>query len=120
MLNRFEYDDERLLRLCHLIHECFQVIDMTGGILNLIPSIRYIAPSRSGYKPLINAHKPLWEFLSQTIEEQKHQSNSESTSFVQAYLAELNKNATNQATHDSFSGKHDDFFFKYSVDGTVL
>lgn len=104
--HRFEYDDERLLRLCHLIHKCFQVIDMTGGVLNLIPSIRYVAPSRSGFRPLLDAHRPLWAFLRQTIAEKRQQSAGESNSFVQLYLTELDKKRVgNTAVHGSFSGE---------------
>lgn len=36
---------------------------MTGGILNLYPWIRHIAPNLSGYKPLMKTHFPLWNFL---------------------------------------------------------
>lgn len=60
---RFPLEDRRLQKLLFLIHECFRVVDMTGGILNLLPCVRYFAPDSSGYRPLINAHKPLWSFL---------------------------------------------------------
>lgn len=62
-INRFEFDDERLQKLLHMIHECFRVIDMSGGLLNLIPWIRHLAPNLSGYRPLVNAHTPLWKFI---------------------------------------------------------
>lgn len=62
-LIRFEFDDERLQKLLHMIHECFRVIDMSGGLLNLVPWIRHLAPNLCGYRPLVNAHKPLWKFI---------------------------------------------------------
>lgn len=46
-----------------MIHDSFRIIDMSGGILNLCPPIRYILPEKSGYKPLLNTLRPLWEFL---------------------------------------------------------
>lgn len=49
--------------LLDLIHECFRVLDMTGGLLNLFPLVRYVAPDLSGYRPLVRAHQPLWDFL---------------------------------------------------------
>lgn len=60
---RFQLEDKRLQKLLFMIHECFRVIDMTGGILNLLPCVRHFAPDMSGYRPLLNAHKPLWSFL---------------------------------------------------------
>lgn len=49
--------------LLKMIHDSFRVIDMSGGILNQFPFVRYIAPNLSGYKPLINTLSPLWAFL---------------------------------------------------------
>lgn len=49
--------------LLKMIHDSFRVIDMSGGILNQFPFVRYIAPTLSGYKPLINTLSPLWAFL---------------------------------------------------------
>lgn len=60
---RFQLEDKRLQKLVFMIHECFRVIDMTGGILNLLPCVRHFAPDLSGFRTLVNAHKPLWSFL---------------------------------------------------------
>lgn len=49
--------------LLKMIHDSFRVIDMSGGILNQFPFVRYIFPNLSGYKPLINTLSPLWAFL---------------------------------------------------------
>lgn len=49
--NRFALEDERLTMLLKMIHDSFRVIDMSGGILNQFPFVRYIAPNLSGYKP---------------------------------------------------------------------
>lgn len=62
-LDRFDFDDKRLQKLLSMIHKCFRVIDMTGGILNLFPVVRHFAPDLSGYRPVINAHKPIWKFI---------------------------------------------------------
>ncbi|XP_031618139.1 methyl farnesoate epoxidase-like [Contarinia nasturtii] len=96
---RFEYDDERLQNLLKMIHECFRVVDMTGGILNLFPLIRHFFPIRSGYKPLLNAHKPLWSFLQEVVNETKTKHSSERPkSFINSYLEEISN-----STHSSFS-----------------
>lgn len=104
---RFEYDDERLIKLCHMIHECFRVVDMTGGILNLFPSIRYIAPILSGYQPLLDAHKPLWNFLCEVVTESStNRYNEQTKSFIQSYLDELYKKYNGEYVHESFSGMY--------------
>lgn len=61
--SRFDLNDARLPELTKMIHDSFRVVDMSGGILNLWPTIRYLMPEKSGYKPLLRTLKPLWEFL---------------------------------------------------------
>lgn len=105
---RFDHDDERLQKLLHMIHECFRIIDMTGGILNLFPWLRYIIPNSSGYKPLVNAHVPIWTFLRGVVQETKAKPPTERPkSFIGSYLDELaiksNQNENN-TIHESFSG----------------
>lgn len=126
-MNRFEFDDERLQKLLHMIHECFRVIDMSGGLLNLIPWIRHLAPNLSGYRPLVNAHKPLWKFLEvtptsnqnptqffyfsflfrQEVVDEKRENfttTDKCKSFIDSYLLELGKKSAGYEVHDSFSG----------------
>lgn len=111
VVDRFEYDDERLQKLLFMIHECFRVVDMTGGILNLFPWVRHIAPTLSGYKPLCDAHQPIWSFLQEVVNETKENVSSERPkSFINSYLDELINKSKGENIHSSFSGKH----FKHS------
>lgn len=88
-----------------MIHKCFQVIDMTGGVLNLFPWIRHFAPVASGYKPLVEAHKPLWSFLQEVVKEAKSKLTGESPkSYINSYLEELANKSNGDQIHDSFSG----------------
>lgn len=92
-----------------MIHECFRIIDMTGGMLNLFPWLRYIIPNLSGYKPLVDAHAPIWTFLREVVQETKAKSpNDRPKSFISSYLDELaiksNQNEENNDIHESFSG----------------
>ena len=45
---RFNPDDSEIIRLIETIHKSFQIIDMSGGILNHLPFVRYIMPDLSG------------------------------------------------------------------------
>lgn len=103
---RFDHDDERLQKLLHMIHECFRIIDMTGGILNLFPWLRHIAPNLSGYKPLVEAHSPIWTFLRGVVRETKAKAPVERPkSFISSYLDELaTKSDNSDDNNDSFSG----------------
>lgn len=47
--HRFMLDDPRLTKLMDLVHFSFRTIDMSGGILNQMPFIRFFAPKYSGY-----------------------------------------------------------------------
>lgn len=105
IIYRFEYDDKRLQKLIYMIHECFRVIDMTGGILNLLPWVRHLAPQMSGYKPLVEAHKPIWSFLREVVEEMKAKSSADRPkSFINSYLEELTSKSSGDNIHPSFSG----------------
>ncbi|XP_063701883.1 methyl farnesoate epoxidase-like [Culicoides brevitarsis] len=92
--SRFELDDERLPELTKMIHDSFRVIDMSGGLLNLWPSIRYFLPEKSGYKPLLRTLEPLWAFLQKTIDAAKPELDNPDAprSFIGNYLEEMRSN----------------------------
>jgi methyl farnesoate epoxidase/farnesoate epoxidase len=60
---RFNIDDERLRKLLNIIHDAFRLTDMSGGILNQMPFLRFIAPETCGYNQLVNVLVRMWEFL---------------------------------------------------------
>ncbi|CAD0200803.1 unnamed protein product [Chrysodeixis includens] len=68
---RYDLEDEKLTMLCNLIMRVFRATDMSGGILNYIPYIQYIAPDLSGYTEIKNIHVTIHGFLRETI--QQHQ-----------------------------------------------
>ncbi|XP_037035613.1 methyl farnesoate epoxidase-like [Bradysia coprophila] len=97
--HRFSLEDERLSMLLKMIHDSFRVIDMSGGILNQFPFVRYIAPNGSGYKPLVNTLSPLWAFLKEVVIETKNSlTDEEPKSLIQAFLHEIEKVATKDSS----------------------
>ena len=60
---RFEQSDERINHLFQLFATFFSSLDITGGILNQMPLIRFIAPEKSGYNNIKNAVTALQEYL---------------------------------------------------------
>lgn len=100
---RFSLDDERLPELHKMIHDGFKVIDMSGGILNLFPAIRYVFPEMSGYRPLLRVLQPLWNFLTNTINEIKEENLcTENKSFISQFLNEMK----NRVDDKNFKEKH--------------
>lgn len=98
---RFELDDQQAIKLMETIHKSFQIVDMSGGILSQLPWIRFFAPDKTGYRPLVETMKPLWEFLKQNIGEVMNSSESriESHNFIDLYCREILKDTKK----DSFS-----------------
>lgn len=47
---RFSHDDDRLNELLRMIEKSFKAFDISGGMLNQMPVLRYIAPRLTGYK----------------------------------------------------------------------
>lgn len=60
---RYELDDQRIIQLMEAIHKSFQIVDMSGGVLNHFPFVRHFLPNWSGFKPLVETLQPLWNFL---------------------------------------------------------
>jgi methyl farnesoate epoxidase / farnesoate epoxidase len=100
---RFELDDERIIKLMETIHKSFQIIDMSGGILNHLPFVRHLFPDKSGFRPLVKTMEPLWNFLKQNIEEvsETYDQNIKPQNFIEYYCREM----MNQKKTDHFFSK---------------
>jgi methyl farnesoate epoxidase/farnesoate epoxidase len=61
--HRFALDDKRLMELLDIVHTSFRMIDMSGGLLNQMPFLRFIAPDCSGYNQLLTILHRMWNFL---------------------------------------------------------
>lgn len=64
---RFSYEDAKLKRLLELVYNEFHEVDVSGGILNQMPFLRFLAPSLSGYNTLMRLINEILDFL-QVIE----------------------------------------------------
>lgn len=97
---RCELDDERINSLKRYIHESFHIIDLSGGILNQFPAIRHLFPQASGFAPLVDALKPLWQFLGDAISEidETYDRSEEPKSLIQAFLREMDNNVATTTT----------------------
>ncbi|XP_049962656.1 methyl farnesoate epoxidase-like [Schistocerca serialis cubense] len=66
---RFALNDHRLSELLNIVHSSFRATDMSGGLLNQMPYLRFIAPRASGYVTLVNNLQRMWNFMKETIHE---------------------------------------------------
>ncbi|XP_049299516.1 probable cytochrome P450 305a1 [Anopheles funestus] len=89
--SRVPREDDRLQRLLQLLQERSKAFDMSGGTLNQLPWLRFVAPEWSGYNLVRRFNKQLTEFFSPTIEEH-HQNFTEDKAvddLIYAYIKEI-------------------------------
>lgn len=116
---RFDLEDAKLKELMGIIHDAFRMLDMSGGLLNQIPLLRYLAPRSSGYRQIMKVMQGLWNFLEvrnslshsgyhvlcfffqDTVKDHKNNFSTDNPKdLIEAFLQEMN-------THndDTFSGE---------------
>ncbi|EEB10337.1 cytochrome P-450, putative [Pediculus humanus corporis] len=105
MAGTFDLNDENLSYLMDLVHEAFRLLDMSGGILNQMPFLRFVAPDATGYNRVLYVINKLEEFLKKTIHEHKKNLNNESTDLIDMFLNEMKNGQTNCGKNSSFSDK---------------
>uniref|UniRef100_T1H914 Uncharacterized protein n=1 Tax=Rhodnius prolixus TaxID=13249 RepID=T1H914_RHOPR len=91
---RFKTDDSRPKELMKHINLSFKLQDMSGGILNQMPIIRYIAPELSSFNKLKFVLNSLISFITELVEEHlKTASPYNNRDLIDAYINEMNKNS---------------------------
>nr|CAD7575858.1 unnamed protein product [Timema californicum] len=61
--HRFALNDKRLAELIDIVHASFRMLDMSGGLLNQMPFLRFLAPDKSGYTCIVNILERMFNFL---------------------------------------------------------
>lgn len=60
---RFELNDRKIIRLMEMVHFSFRMVDMSGGILNNMPFLRFLAPNKTGYTDMKHIIDEIYAFL---------------------------------------------------------
>lgn len=83
--------DERLNRLLELMQQRSKAFDMSGGILNTMPFLRYIAPEKTNFNLINRFNQELHDFFMASIKEHKLEYSEERSAddLVFAYLKEM-------------------------------
>ncbi|XP_014242400.1 methyl farnesoate epoxidase-like isoform X2 [Cimex lectularius] len=90
---RFKVGDSRPLELLNFISLGFRLQDMSGGLLNQMPFLRFIAPELSSFNKVRLVLNTLTKFLQNLINEhRKTVSSYENRDLIDAYLNEIDKN----------------------------
>lgn len=101
---RFTFDDERLIRLLKIVHDAFRLTDISGGMLNQLPFLRYVAPKASGYLAHVDILKRIKDFLEETINEHKQTiCANHARDLIDAFLQNINYKKN---PDDTFTGKY--------------
>lgn len=94
--------DERLTRLLTLMQQRSKAFDMSGGILNSMPFLRYIAPEKTCYNLINRFNRELHDFFMLSINEHKLQYTEERSAddLIFAYIKEMK---SREGTPSNFS-----------------
>lgn len=88
---RIPRTDERLSKLLQLFEKRSKAFDMSGGLLNQMPWLRFIAPDYTGYSLIQNFNKKLNEFFMETIDEhyENYSASKKDDDLIYAYIHEM-------------------------------
>ncbi|EZA54254.1 hypothetical protein X777_06104, partial [Ooceraea biroi] len=96
----FDYNDEKLKTALLSADEAFRLIDNMGGMVNLLPFLRFIAPQLSGYNDMIKVLTSLWNFLDEEIKMHEKHLTDEPRDLIDAFLLEISKQEDNNTIFD--------------------
>ena len=85
--------DDRLQRLLKLLGQRSKAFDMSGGTLNQMPWLRFIAPEKTGYNLIKRFNEELNQFFKVSVD-QHHRDYDESKAsddLIYAYIKEMKK-----------------------------
>ncbi|XP_063920154.1 methyl farnesoate epoxidase-like isoform X2 [Zophobas morio] len=98
---RFDINDERLRKLLNILGDAFKLTDMSGGILNQMPFVRFVAPETCGYNQLMDVLIRMWEFLQETItDHRKTLCSLHARDLIDAFLQNMNIKSDPSFTDD--------------------
>ncbi|XP_071454081.1 methyl farnesoate epoxidase-like [Hetaerina americana] len=87
---RYSIDDAHLKKLFNLLTRTFRSGQVSGGLLNALPWIRFIFPNVTQYRDNMETWTSLQAFIKETIDEHKAVFNKNDVNdFIDAYLLEM-------------------------------
>ncbi|XP_026810566.1 probable cytochrome P450 305a1 isoform X2 [Rhopalosiphum maidis] len=90
-----KFEDPKLLTLMRKRSSAF---DLAGGLLNQMPWLRYLAPTRTGYSLITEINQQLYSLISNNIAEHKRTITDTTRDFIDAYLHQMKKEDIDNTT----------------------
>ncbi|XP_015517474.2 methyl farnesoate epoxidase [Neodiprion pinetum] len=86
-----EKEDAGLAEIVQIISDIFKDSDVSGGVLNYFPFLRYIVPGLSGYKSRNDRQMRVWHFFRNLVDQHKTSVNFHHghRDLIDAYLSEI-------------------------------
>ncbi|XP_050311649.1 uncharacterized protein LOC126747190 [Anthonomus grandis grandis] len=97
---RFDVNDARLTELLHILHDCFRIVDISGGLINQMPILRFVAPDATGYNQFLDVLNRMWTFLQETIEEHRRTIPPHPRDLIDAFLKSMEVKVDDSFTDD--------------------
>ncbi|XP_044763833.1 probable cytochrome P450 305a1 [Coccinella septempunctata] len=88
----FAVDDPRLEKLIGILGARSRAFDLSGGVMNALPWLRFIAPKRIGYDMICKLNRELHSLFMETINEHyKFHSDDNDEDLIDVYITEIKK-----------------------------
>ncbi|KAG8237958.1 hypothetical protein J437_LFUL018002 [Ladona fulva] len=102
---RYSQDDEEFKHLLRILNDLFRSGQISGGFLNTLPILRFVAPDMSGYTQQMVTFTAVHEFIRKSIREHEATFNEGNIrDFIDAYLQEIKEHISDGDS--SFNGMH--------------
>ncbi|KAG5896791.1 hypothetical protein JTB14_008367 [Gonioctena quinquepunctata] len=91
--------DIRLAKLLEILDRRGKAFDMSGGTLNILPWLRYIAPEKTGYNLIVRLNNELQAMLMEPIEEHfETWTEGRNDDLMYSFITEMNKDQGDDTT----------------------
>ena len=97
---RIARNDERLTRLLTLMQQRSKAFDMSGGLLNQMSWLRFVAPEKTGFNLINKFNREIHAFFMETISEHKldYDDDKANDDLIYAYIKEMKLNENKPST----------------------
>nr|CAD7458650.1 unnamed protein product [Timema tahoe] len=87
---RYSDEDAKLQQFINLINEMTRSVDSTGGILNYLPSLRFLAPGLTGFDKFSSIQNKMWSFFMDIVKDHRETLSSDhARDLIDVFLREM-------------------------------
>nr|CAD7428811.1 unnamed protein product [Timema monikensis] len=87
---RYSDEDAKLQQFINLLNEMTRSVDSTGGILNYLPSLRFLAPGLTGFDKFSSSQNKMWSFFMDIVKDHRETLSSDhARDLIDVFLQEM-------------------------------